>query len=427
MTLTSEYYFLFLVSFILVRKFLPTGKYQTVLIGIASIAFYSFGDLIGATLLILTSLLYYVYAERYLSSCIVLSVLTLGLFKYLHQQQSYMIPIGLSFFTFQAISYSVDLKQGKIQKTQNYFDFLAYLSFFPQLIAGPICRYSQLMPQLLYKSEESSTDKAWGLILIVQGLFKKCVLSSAIAFRLNPLFENPKIIQAGSEGVILWWLLIALYGFQLFFDFSGYTDIARGSAKFLGINIPINFRYPIFATSLKDFWSRWHITLSTWFRDYVYIPLGGKYSIMSLFVAFILSGLWHGFYWNFLLWGLFHAILLFAERLIPFRPPVILGWLITYFAVTLGWVFFRFEDFNNILIIVTELFNFNSIDRFNFYPVRDIIILFFFSFSYEALNRTIMQNEKNSPSLLLIIITAISLPMILILSTTTQEFIYYRF
>jgi len=264
------------------------------------------------------------------------------------------LPVGISFFVFHAISLMVDAYRGRIPLRINALDALLYVAFFPQLVAGPILRASSFLPQLAKTPDPNAIDASRALELIASGLAKKVLLANFIAGRLvDPVFESIGT-HSGSQ------LLLAIYGYaaQIYCDFSGYSDIAIGSALLLGYRMPENFHAPYLATSPQDFWHRWHISLSTWLRDYLFIPLGGSRrgrarTLANLAVTMVLGGLWHGAAWNFVLWGAFHGAGLIAHRvwselkldsLTRLRAAGgwrAISWLLTFHFVCLGWVLFR--------------------------------------------------------------------------------------
>ena len=262
-----------------------------------------------------------------------------------------VLPVGISFFTFQAISYVVDVYRGTIQPASR-LDFAVYLAFFPHVVAGPIVRAREFIPQLRRSTAEPRLDGGRAICLILGGLFKKIVLASFLATSVvDPVFGAP-----GAHSRIE--VLAAVYGYavQIWADFSGYTDIAIGCALLLGIRFPTNFDAPYTATSLQDFWRRWHMTLSRWLRDYVYIPLGGSrgsslLTARNLMVTMLLGGLWHGAAWTFVVWGGIHGAFLIAERRLRARRPPgrtgvdrALARLLTFHAVCLAWIFFRADS-----------------------------------------------------------------------------------
>ena len=257
------------------------------------------------------------------------------------------LPVGISFFTFQAMSYIIDLRRGVIQPMKP-LDFAVYLSFFPQLVAGPIVRASEMAPQIANRPDPRQVPSAEAFHLILRGLFKKVVVSSWLASNLvEDVFADPEA-HSGLDA------LFAVYGYaiQIYADFSGYTDIAIGVALLLGFRFPLNFDQPYRALSLRDFWRRWHITLSSWLRDYLYIPLGGNRGqtadlYRNLLITMLLGGLWHGSTWNFVIWGAIHGVALVIERSLPIHRIHPLGrWAITFHVVCFAWIFFRADSFS---------------------------------------------------------------------------------
>lgn len=269
-----------------------------------------------------------------------------------------VLPVGVSFYTFQALSYVVDVYRGDAEPAP-FLDVAVYLAFFPGLVAGPIVRAHELVPQLDQRPDPRYLDAARALRLIVRGLFKKVVIASFVAAAIvDPVFAVP-----GAHSSLE--VLFAVYGYavQIYADFSGYTDIAIGSALLLGIRFPRNFDRPYAARSLREFWRRWHITLSRWLRDYVYVPLGGNRGPVrrvqrNLMITMVLGGLWHGASWTFVVWGAVHGAALAVERWwaarpvgdpgggVPRPPRPFLRWLVTFHVVCLAWIFFRAESFS---------------------------------------------------------------------------------
>lgn len=268
-----------------------------------------------------------------------------------------ILPVGISFYTFQTISYTIDIYRGKSKPYSSFMDFACYASFFPQLVAGPIVRSGEFLEQIDNPKEFSLTSFRLGITLIIYGLSKKLIVADNLALHVNEIF----VPGTPLDNILLVWWGSLCFGIQIYCDFSGYTDIALGSARILGIELPENFKTPYSATSLRDFWRRWHISLSTWLRDYLYIPLGGNRHghnkmIIALMTTMILGGLWHGASWNFMLWGFIHGILLISNHVISLnkyiitsylqfpRTMIVLSWLITQFFVFFTWLVFRIED-----------------------------------------------------------------------------------
>jgi len=281
------------------------------------------------------------------------------------------LPVGISFYTFQSVAYIVDVYQGKLPAEQNLGRFALFVAFWPQLVAGPIERGAQMLPQFRQPHGFSYGRVASGLRLMAWGMFKKVVLADRLALLVNPVFNHPHQYQ----GLALW-LAVGGFTLQIYTDFSGYTDLARGAARVLGYQLALNFRQPYFAASVGDFWRRWHMSLSSWFRDYVYIPLGGnrrgpvrRYA--NLFIVFLLSGLWHGASWTFVAWGALHGLYLVAEALtqparaalaqrlgLAARPRLLhaLGVASTLLLVSYAWIFFRANSLGDAFYISAHLF-----------------------------------------------------------------------
>jgi len=271
-----------------------------------------------------------------------------------------VLPVGISFYTFQSMSYTIDTYRGEVTPTEKFFDYALYVAFFPQLIAGPIERAGHLLKQIQTPRTVSIERINEGVLLIALGLFKKVAVADHLAQYVDTAFDR----QTG------WKLLIALYffAFQIYCDFSGYSDIARGCAKLFGIDLRLNFNRPYFARNLTEFWRRWHISLSTWFRDYVYRPLGGKHArgwrpYRNLMLVFLLSGLWHGAAWTFVIWGAIHGVILALEKALsgwqrdaPRHTPKhgfnlrnIVAVALTFHIVCAAWVFFRASSLESAL------------------------------------------------------------------------------
>jgi D-alanyl-lipoteichoic acid acyltransferase DltB (MBOAT superfamily) len=276
-------------------------------------------------------------------------------------QPNILLPIGISFYTFQSMSYTIDVYRGRFGAESNFIRFATFVAFFPQLIAGPIERAKSLLPQLQQTQRISAGNIADGLSLFVVGLFKKVALADMLAIYVDKVYDSP----AEHDSLTL---LFATYAFawQIYFDFSGYTDMARGLAAAMGIKLTLNFNNPYTATGLRDFWRRWHMTLSTWFRDYVYIPLGGNRNgknrtYLYIMLTMMIGGLWHGAAWNFVLWGTLHALgrILFGnlEETAGYEKiPRLIRQLLTFHFICLTWVFFRANNLSDAGLILRRIF-----------------------------------------------------------------------
>ncbi|WP_223789089.1 MBOAT family O-acyltransferase [Marinicella meishanensis] len=299
-----------------------------------------------------------------------------------------LLPVGISFYTFQSMSYMIDIHRGQLQPRTRFVDYALFVSFFPQLVAGPIVRASEFFKQLDEKRHFSFAMAQSGLLLIMLGLVKKVVFADNLALFVDPVFNNPQ----GYSGMMN---LLAVYAFafQIYFDFSGYSDIAIGVAKLLGFTFPRNFMHPYVSLSFQDFWRRWHMTLSRWLRDYLYISLGGNrkgaYKTMrNLFLTMFLGGLWHGASWNFAIWGVLHGVYLAVERFNSKFQWIVLNnkhlifrllkWLLVFHLVCFAWIFFRAADFTDSATMIHHIFTLHGEFKFttnNTIPILVIALL----------------------------------------------------
>ena len=283
-----------------------------------------------------------------------------------------VLPVGISFYTFQTMSYTIDIYRNKLKPTKDFISFAAFVAFFPQLVAGPIERATNLLPQMLGARKFEFKRALDGLRLVIWGLFKKVVIADSLAPLVETIFSGQQEFGGGTL-----WLGAIYFAFQIYGDFSGYSDIAIGTAKLFGFELVSNFKFPYFSRNIGEFWRRWHISLSTWFRDYVYIPLGGSRegawkSLRNIFIIFIVSGFWHGANWTFIVWGGIHALLYVPSFVIrtnrKFVNDIVAAhrWFptgrefaqiaITFFFVTVAWVFFRSENITDALFYIKKMF-----------------------------------------------------------------------
>lgn len=287
-----------------------------------------------------------------------------------------LLPVGISFYTFQTLSYTVDVYQRKIKREPNLIIFALFVSYFPQLVAGPIERSKDLLPQLRalqHKSLLHAPDIAIGLRLMAWGMFKKIVVADRLALYVNPIYSDPDSFRGAA--IIL---ATIFFAFQIYCDFSGYSDIAIGAARILGVKLSQNFNAPYFARSIADFWQRWHITLSTWFRDYLYIPLGGNRVSewrwqLNIIIVFAVSGLWHGASWTFIVWGLIHGIMYLINHYLVITLPSfddspaifkrmihIIQMTIIFVIVCIAWMFFRAANLTDVITLMTNAIDFSN-------------------------------------------------------------------
>lgn len=275
-----------------------------------------------------------------------------------------MLPVGISFYTFQTLSYVIDVYKGKIKPERHFGIYATFISFFPQLVAGPIERTENLLPQIKSEHKFNYEQAVYGLQLIAWGFFKKLVIADNLALSVDLVYDN--LYQYSGFALII---ATIFFTFQIYCDFSGYSDIARGSAKLMGIELIENFRAPYFSSSIREFWNRWHISLSTWFRDYVYIPLGGNRvskvkNYFNLIITFLVSGLWHGANWTFVIWGGVHGAAQIIEKALNFETHTKINtfkWffktIFVFIFVAAAWVFFRAQSINDAVYIFTHMFD----------------------------------------------------------------------
>ena len=382
--LFSSNVFLFLyLPIVLILYYASSRKLRNLTLFLASLVFYGWGEPVYLFLMVAVIALNYVCGclisrfqgrgrKRTLIVGVALNLLILGFFKYagflVAAAKSVLpflapvtvpeipLPIGISFYTFQSMSYIIDVYRRDAPVQKNPITFGTYVALFPQLIAGPIVRYYDVAKQLVSR-KETVPSFASGVRLFIVGLGKKVLLAN----RMGALWLS---LEA-APGTAAAWAGIAAYSLQLYFDFSGYSDMAIGLGRMFGISFLENFRYPYIASSITDFWRRWHISLSTWFREYVYIPLGGnrrglRRQILNLLIVWGLTGLWHGASWNFLLWGLYYGLFLIAEKVFLLkglnRVPGIFRHLYTLLVVMVGWALFYFEDMDALGAFFTRAF-----------------------------------------------------------------------
>ncbi|MCC9601091.1 MBOAT family protein [Stieleria sp. JC731] len=375
----AEFYLFFIAVFVLVWSTRSLAVRNWVLL-VASYYFYAYWDIRFCGLLILSTLVDFAAGsriasasdarqrKRWLMLSLVVNLGSLAFFKYFNffiesaqnlltpwgvhvRTLEIILPVGISFYTFQTLSYTIDIYRGKLKPCRTIVDFALYVAFFPQLVAGPIVRASELLPQLTCRPQWSSRRCYGGAQTILRGLVKKVLIADRLGEFVDVVFAGPELYS----GITVWLAVIAYAG-QIYYDFSGYSDIAIGLAKMLGYRFPRNFRHPYLAVGMSQFWRRWHMTLSRWLRDYVYIPLGGNRGgrsreFVNLMLTMTLGGLWHGAAWTFVLWGAWHGFALCVERHYPVRRSIPLSmfihWILTIAVVLFGWVLFRSQSMSD--------------------------------------------------------------------------------
>ena len=343
-----------------------------------------------------------------------------------------VLPVGISFYTFQTLSYTIDIYRKEIKPVPRFIDFATFVTFFPQLVAGPIERASKMLPQLEQKRSFRLEQGKAGIQLIIFGLFRKIVIADNLGMYVDRVWEYP-------EAITPYMAVFAsiFFSVQIYMDFSGYSRIARGVAKLFGIELMVNFNYPYKARTFGEFWSRWHISLSTWFRDYLYIPLGGNrkgnlHTMVNLGIVFTISGLWHGAAWTFVLWGVLHFVMLSAERVVKIQRSKFadyLLWVKTLVFVNLSWILFRAPSFGDALIFISKFLEphkFIGINSLTFQSPFALALDLFLIGSLPYLLRLEQNFERFSEATQITVYSA----LIVFMSTfyfSGQSFIYFQF
>lgn len=482
MIFNSLEYFLFLITVYFIYWFLlrKSVKWQNVLLLVASYIFYGCWDWRFLSLILLSTIVDYFVGIRINSSSsqssrklwlwvsVIFNIGLLGFFKYYNffvdswvdmfsafgyeikstWTLNVILPVGISFYTFQTMSYSFDIYYKKLKPTRDFLSFAAFVSFFPQLVAGPIERASNLLSQITNKRSFNYEQSVSGLKLILWGLFKKVVIADALGPIVDDIFANYDTYPSST-------LVIGaiFFSFQIYGDFSGYSDIAIGTAKLFGIELMSNFKFPYFSRNIAEFWQRWHVSLSTWFQAYIYIPLGGSRggkmkTIRNVFIIFLVSGFWHGANWTFVFWGLIHALIfipvllmgsntkyknttLAAHSILPSLKEV-LSVLSVFLVVTLSWVFFRSETIIDAINYLGRILSvsYSPYLHPNGYRMIDYYILILVFVCYEY---SIRKNERspfnfNNKYLRFVIYALVILTMMLFYdSGVDRSFIYFQF
>ncbi|MCM1064658.1 MAG: MBOAT family protein [Eubacterium sp.] len=405
----SSVMFLFrFLPFFFIAYFLIPGRGKNVILFLGSLLFYAWGEPVYVLLMLFSTIVDYVngrligrfrgrnQAKAFLILSVMVNLFILCFFKYADflirsingltgaglPLLDLPLPIGISFYTFQTMSYTIDVYRGKAKVQKNILDFGVYVAMFPQLIAGPIVRYSSVEEDLHHRKVDIM-GISHGLKRFVTGLAKKALLANTI----GELWAEISAMDFGSLSVFTAWMGILAFAFQIYFDFSGYSDMAIGLGEILGFRFPENFDHPYIASSVTDFWRRWHISLGSWFREYVYIPLGGNRKgvprqLLNILIVWMLTGIWHGAGWNFLLWGLWFALLLMMEKLflgkVLARLPKGVGILYNGLAVLLGWVLFALGTPAGIGGYLAAMFGFGGklTDSLGLYLFGEYLILF---------------------------------------------------
>lgn len=462
MVFSSIYFLWCFLPIAIIGYFLIIKEYQNAFLLIASIYFYAWGNP-RATLLLLFSILLNFLLVLLMDKCnkmrraalIVIILLNVGiLFHYKYAEfffngifklnlnmENRLLPIGISFYTFQILSYAIEVYQKNTAALTNICDMGLYVAFFPKLVQGPIVKYTDFAPQL--KSRNITSEKFYdGIKRFIIGLGKKTLVANV----LGGVTDNIFILPVEQLSTPLTWLGAFCYTLQIYYDFSGYSDMAIGIGKLFGFEFKENFNYPYTATSIKDFWRKWHISLSSWFRDYIYIPLGGNRkgkfrTCLNIFMVFVVTGVWHGANWTFWLWGIWHGIIQIAESLIWgkwLKKAKIVNVLYTDMIVLIGWVLFRADNIQYALRFLKNMFiykaavpNYTFINYVNLKVIIVIIGAAIFSGIAQHFSSGLAKRTENSLLLktgeIFLLIVILFLSLMSIASGAYNPFIYFKF
>lgn len=462
MVFTSINFLYYFLPTVLILYFIVPKKYKNLLLLISSLLFYFYGEPKYIILMIIEIVLAYFEArliEKYKSKeififSIFIHVLLLCIFKYTNflitningifntniSLLNIVLPIGISFYTFQIISYLVDVYKEKVKAQKNFISLATYVSLFPQLIAGPIVRYETINDELDNR-KQTFNDFSSGISRFIIGLSKKVLIANVLGELCN-IF-----ILSNEKTVLFYWIYGISYSLQIYFDFSAYSDMAIGLGRMFGFHFMENFDYPYISKSITEFWRRWHISLSSWFKDYVYIPLGGSREgtfklIRNILIVWLLTGLWHGSEWTFILWGMFIGILLVIEKLFLNKYieklPSIVRRIYTLFIIMISFIIFSGSNINESFNNIVGLFNFSNpfINKFTIHYLKDygLVLIIAIFLSTPILKNTIIKLKENKKINNIINILDIIVLLILLVIVTSylidssyNPFLYFRF
>ncbi len=468
MVFSSLLFVFFFLPLILGVYYLAPKTVRNFVLVLGSLLFYAWGEPVYVVLMIFIAVFDYVngllldtYSKRkticrlVLTGSLVINISVLGFFKYygflINNINTWFdlslvvrelpLPIGISFYTFQSISYIVDVYLGKVKAQRQFISYATFITMFPQLIAGPIIRYMDISRQI-GDSKESLALFGEGAWLFVIGLSKKVLLANNIGM----LWQSIKATPLAEVSVLSAWLGILAFTFQIYFDFSGYSDMARGLGKMFGFDIIRNFNYPYIAKSVTEFWRRWHISLGSWFREYLYIPLGGNRlgaakQCRNLLIVWFLTGFWHGASWNFIVWGLYFGLFVTLEKILLLkwlaRTPVFVGHLYTMVVVVVGWVFFEFTNMLQGLQFIGAMFGLGA-NRFldhdaMYYLYTNGALLVILAVCSTPWPRNILKRWQEQTKRVGVLAIPVIVPILLVLCTAYlanvgyNPFLYFRF
>ncbi len=457
MLFSSLFFLFFFLPVFLLLYYVVPFKYKNKVLLFFSLLFYSWGEPIYILLLLFSSMLNYYGSKiirkisypqkrkKYFIIIIILNILLLGVFKYCNfiinnlnllgldiETLNIALPLGISFFTFQTMSYTIDVYKDKNIVPDTFLNFLTYVSMFPQLVAGPIVRYDEVSNDLKNRTI-TKEDFYNGFFKFLTGLFKKVLLANNIGYIFSLITKDISDIS-----LLTAWLGIISFALQIYYDFSGYSDMAKGIGEMLGFKYPDNFNYPYIAISITDFWRRWHMTLSSWFRDYVYIPLGGNrcnkiINMRNIIIVWLLTGIWHGASWNYILWGLYFGIILLIEKYvlknIISKMPKLLKHIYAIILILVGWTIFAFEDIETGIVYLKSMFINNTIidNKFIFF-ISNYLLFYIFGITFSTPIFSKMRSNIITKVLLIIIYVFLFIVTVSsLIGDSYNPFLYFRF
>ena len=464
----SSLTFLFVfLPVILIVYYLSPKKIRNTILFIGSLIFYAWGEPVYILIMLFSTAFDYangILIKKYketkqlkksrmvLITSIVVNLGILCFFKYSNffienirnifnldiQLLNIVLPIGISFYTFQTMSYTIDVYLGKVEAQKNIIDFGTYVTFFPQLVAGPIIKYRDVNIQLKNR-KETIDDFSYGINRLSRGLFKKVILANNIGILWNQIIGQP----ISEIPVLTAWFGAICFSFQIYFDFSGYSDMAIGLGRMFGFHFPENFDHPYTSKSITEFWRRWHISLGTWFKEYVYIPLGGskkgrKRLVINLLIVWTLTGLWHGASWNFVIWGVYFGVLLIIEKLILEKYleklPSIFRHIYTMFFVVISWIIFAFDDMTNVCTYLKAMFGMNNTVLLNsellyMISTHALLIIICILASTTFMKKININKDKNWYVIIrnLACMAMFFISVCFLIGSTYNPFLYFRF
>lgn len=465
--LFSSLFFLYgYLPLVLLIYYCSPKRYRNGCLFLVSLVFYGWQEPIYIFIMIISIVVNYIigrliahyhqqkqHAHRFIIAAMLFNIALLGFFKYynfivenlqhlfhvsMFPTLTITLPIGISFYTFQTMSYPIDVYRKEVQVQKNFVAFATYVTMFPQLVAGPIVRYKDVAFQLVNRSYSNALFYR-GILRFLCGLSKKVLIANPLGSIWLSVMNTP----IAERSILMCWIGIIAFSMQLYFDFSGYSDMAIGLGRMIGFRLPENFHYPYISRSIREFWHRWHMTLGTWFREYVYIPLGGsrnglKKTIRNLLIVWLLTGIWHGAGWNFLIWGLYCGCFIILEKLVLhsfLQQHKIISHVYFLLVITIGWVFFASDNLSEAMIYLKTMFALHNVplaNDYTWYILGSNIVLLLFAIFFATPYVYHRYQKYHEHRLVLLSIPLVTTLLLLLCSAslaadTYNPFLYFRF